>query len=70
MKAGHAPAGYEYASGSRDAHQHTFEPAGALELINEHSGSDACIVFPIMLSPSSGMHAPSLNSSTELLGGD
>jgi hypothetical protein len=26
---------------ARDAHQHTFETAGALELCNEHSGSDA-----------------------------
>ena len=38
MKAGHAPAGYEYSTQTRDVYRFGFEPAGALEFINEYSG--------------------------------
>lgn len=38
MKAGHAPADYEYLPQTDDVYRFGFESAGALEFVNEHSG--------------------------------
>ena len=38
MKAGHAPAGYEYLAPTSDVYGFVSEPAGALEFVNEYSG--------------------------------
>ena len=38
MKAGHAPADYEYSTQTYDVYRFGFESAGALEVTNEHSG--------------------------------
>ena len=41
MKAGHAPAGYEYLAPTSDVYGFVSEPAGALEFVNEYSGRAA-----------------------------
>ncbi len=42
MKAGHAPADYEYSTQTRDVYRFGFESAGALEFVNEYSGLAIC----------------------------
>ncbi len=42
MKAGHAPADYEYLPQTRDVYRFGFESAGALEFVNEYSGLAEC----------------------------
>ena len=57
MKAGHAPADYEYSTQTRDVHRFGFEPAGALEFINEYSGL-AVAPAAILASQNPIMHVP------------
>ncbi len=57
MKAGHAPAGYEYSTQTRDVYRFGFESAGALEFVNEYSGL-AVAPAAILASQNSSKHVP------------
>ena len=57
VKAGHAPADYEYATQTCDVYRFGFKSAGALEFINEYSGL-AVIPAAILASQNSSKHAP------------
>jgi hypothetical protein len=57
VKAGHAPADYEYSTPTHDVCRFGFESAGALEFIDEYSGL-AVAPAAILASQNSSMHAP------------
>ena len=57
MKAGHAPADYEYATQTHDVYRFDFESAGALEFVNEYSGL-AVAPAAILASQNPTMHVP------------
>jgi hypothetical protein len=57
VKAGHAPADYEYSTQTRDVYRFGFESTGALEFINEYSGL-AVVPAAILASRSSSRHVP------------